>query len=278
MPDLNEKLHKSLEEISKLADEILSKSDEVETVEGEGVVEGDDVEKGLKPEDVSSDADAEDDTDKDTEDDEKDDEDVEKSEKTATVTQSSEENKDPNGDDLDEGEDKDPRKGKKASEGEVKKSFAEEIAENEELSKAIDVSDFLAEWSRIQAATIDAMRADINKSLQTSAETATILAKSFNAIMKSQNALAKSIDELRQRLEVVERTPVGRKATVAVVEKSFKHSAGVEGAGELTKSQKLEKLTNMVLQGKPGVTFHDVVAFESTGQLRPEVEAMLTEN
>jgi hypothetical protein len=97
--------------------------------------------------------------------------------------------------------------------------------------------------------------------------------------MKSQESLAKSLADLADRLEVVERTPVGRKAQVNVVEKSFNHSAGLSGEGkgqELSKAEKLTKLSDMAMQGKAGVTINDVVSYESTGFLRPEVEAMLS--
>lgn len=255
MFDLNEKLEKSLEEIEALADEVLAKSEEAanvnqegvedqgaskeaaETVEAEESADGKKVEKGLKPDEVS------DDTEEDSED--KDDKDEE-----------------------DEDEDKDDK--------DVKKSFVEMAEENEEIAKSIEVSGFLNEFTRLQGAIIDALREDVNKSLETSTHTSMVLAKSFNAIMKSQNALAKSIQELTERIEAVERQPVGRKAVVNVVEKSFSHSAGVTGSDkELTKSQKLSKLTDLALKGTEGVTIQDVIQYESTGILRPELEDIL---
>jgi hypothetical protein len=135
---------------------------------------------------------------------------------------------------------------------------------------------------------LDTLRGDINKSLETSTHTATILAKSFSAIMKSQEGLTnlvksqasalqvqeELIKSLQERLEGVERQPAVRKSVINTMEKSFDHSAGVTNAGEkqeLSKSEKIEKLTNMAIEGQNDVTINDVVAFESTGYIRPEL-------
>lgn len=264
MTDLNKDLQKSLEEIDAMADEILAKFEDTENQEVQEYIEkgitdknvvdggaqkGDNVEKAVKPEDVTEPN--EDDEGKDNNDDEDDEnkEDVEDK-----------------GDDNQEDE-------KDDKEEITQKSFTDFVAESDELSKGIEVSDFLAEFTRIHGAITDALREDVNKSLQTSTHTANILAKSFNAIMKSQNELAKSIEELRERLETVERQPVGRKAQVSIMEKSFNHSAGLdEGRKELSKAEKLNRLSDMAINGQNGVTINDVVQFESTGVLRPELE------
>lgn len=250
---VNEKLSKSLEEIEALADEILSKSEEtVELEKSEEVSEVDEesvelekseevsgeesgeIEKGIKADDVSNDAEESDDSD--------------------------------NSDDAsDDGDDE---------EEETQKSFADVLNENEIISKALDVSDFLGEFTKENAHVIDNLREDVAKSLETSAHTANILAKSFNAIMKSQSEIVKSISDLNARLDQVERQPVGRKATVNVVEKSFKHSASISG-NSLSKSQISEKLTQLAMSGK--IPVGEVISFESTGTLKPELEALINE-
>lgn len=255
MSDLNEKLNKSLEEIDRLADEVLSKSEEpekvedgvvetpeavVETPEGVTQVEGEDVEKGLKPDDVSD------------------------------------QSEDNGADEAGDKEGNDEEEDSKDDKEDVKKSFYEEAKENPEIQKGLDVSDFLNEFTRLHGQIVDSLRDDVSKSLNSSSQTATILAKSFNAIMKSQNELSKSIENLAARLDTVERQPVGRKAMVNVVEKSFNHSAGIqEPIQELSKAEKLSKLTAMAMQGNQGVAINDVIHYESTGQLRPELEKLL---
>jgi hypothetical protein len=259
MSDLN-KLEKSLAEIEALADEILSKSEQPEAIDGgnetpetveksetpEQIEDGETVEKGLKPGDVS---------------------------KEDTKQDGDVDNK-ANGEDADEDEDEDDK-----PKGEVKKSFFEEAQESSSLQKGFEVSEFLTEFTKLQGRITDALRGDVEKSLQSSAHTAQILAKSFNAIMKSQNELAKSLAALEARLTNVESQPVGRKAVVNVVEKSFNHSAGVqEPSKELSKGEKLQKLTDLALQGGQGVTIQDVINFETSDQLRPELESLFKQN
>lgn len=265
MSYLNKKeLQKSLDEIEAMADEILSKSEGTENIQ-EGVdenaqVEGD-VEKAMKPEDIS----------------EPGEDDKAESDKKANDEDKKDEKPKPK-----ESEDEEESEDESDSEDEeevTQKSFNDFVAESEELSKGVEVSDFLAEFTRVYGAITDTLRNDVNKSLQTSEHVSNILAKSFNAIMKSQNELAKSIQELSERLDSVERQPVGRKAQVSIMEKSFNHSAGLEeGKQELSKSEKLEKLSNMAINGQNGVTISDVIQFESTGTLRPELQHIFKEN
>lgn len=255
---INEKLAKSLDEIDALAEDVLSKSVETSEEEVEETTQetNDEIEKGIKADEVS-----EEEGEKDTDEGDEDKEEAEKEDKE---------------------EDED-----------TKKSFIDELSENETISKSIEVSDFLAEFTRAHGSVIDSLRGDINKSLETSTHTATILAKSFGAIMKSQEGLTnlvKSqatqlneaqglIKSLQERLDSVERQPVQRKAVVSTVEKSFNHSAGLssvtEESGVLSKSEKIAKLTQYAMEGKHGVTVNDVVTFESAGTLRPELESIL---
>lgn len=251
----DDKLSKSLEEIEALADEVLSKSQE--EVKDDNV----EIEKGLKADEI------------------------------AENTEEKEDNKE---EAQDEAEDKEEDSAENKEEDEkVEKSAVKLLQENEEIAKSIEVSDFLTQFTRINGEVIDSLRADINKSLETSAHTATILAKSFGAIMKAQESLTnlvksqseqiakqeELIKSLQTRLEELEKQPVGRKAVVSTFEKSFNYSAGLTGKDsneqKLSKSQIIEKLTELALKPNSGVTVSDVVQFESTGQLRPELEHLI---
>lgn len=258
MPNVNDNLAKSLEEIEARADEVLSKS-----VEQDEADDKEDVEKALKPDEVASDTD-----------------------------KAGSEDKDNDGDDDKKEDKKDDDKGEDKDE-DTKKSLTDEFLEDETIAKSVEVSDFLSQFTRINGDILDTLRSDINKSLETSSHTATILAKSFNAIMKSQEGLTnlvksqasalegqgELIKSLQDRLEGVEKQPAVRKSVINTMEKSFDHSAGLASAGEkqeLSKSEKVEKLTNMAMNGENGVTVNDVVSFESTGQVRPELNQYLT--
>lgn len=253
---VDEKLSKSLEEIEALADEILSKSQE--EVKDDNV----EIEKGLKADEI------------------------------AENTEEKEDNKEEAQDGTEDKEEEDSAENEEDDE-KVEKSAVKLLQENEEIAKSIEVSDFLTQFTRINGEVIDSLRADINKSLETSAHTATILAKSFGAIMKAQESLTnlvksqseqiakqeELIKSLQTRLEELEKQPVGRKAVVSTFEKSFNYSAGLTGKDsneqKLSKSQIIEKLTELALKPNSGVTVSDVVQFESTGQLRPELEHLI---
>ena len=240
--NLEEKLSKSLEEIESMAEEVIGNSEDSEDSE--------EVKKGLKAKDISdSENDEDDDEDEDDDDEDEDDDD---------------EDDDDEDDDDEDDDDED-----------VKKSFVEMMTEDEKISKALDVSDFLYEFTRKNGFIVDSLREDVQKSMETSADTAAVLAKSFGAIMSSQKQLIKSIVELNTRLNDLERQPSGRKAVVNVMEKSFNRSAGISSEGELSKSQISEKLTNLALNGK--ISISEVISFESTGQLKPEVQFLLNE-
>jgi len=238
--NLEEKLSKSLEEIESMAEEVIGNSEDLEEVK-----------KGISAKDVS---DSEDDDDEDEDDEDEDDEDED----------------DEDEDDEDEDEDDEDE-----DDEDVKKSFVEMMTEDEKISKALDVSDFLYEFTRKNGFIVDSLREDVQKSMETSVDTAAVLAKSFGAIMSSQKQLIKSIVELNTRLNDLERQPSGRKAVVNVMEKSFNRSAGISSDGELSKSQISEKLTNLALNGK--IAISEVISFESTGQLKPEVQFLLNE-
>ncbi len=250
---MDEKLIKSLEEIDKKADEVIAKSAAAKD-------EDKDSEKGsenLKADDVSDDK---------------------------ADSGESEEKKEASKEDA--GDDK-------ADDKEVQKSLADLVDEDEEMKKSLEVSEFLKSFTELNSGVLEGLRGDINKSLETSTHTATILAKSFGAIMKSQEGLmdlVKSQDvklqeanelikSLEARLEDVEKQPVVRKSVINTVEKSFNHSAGLENAGEakeLSKSEKVEKLTALALDANnSSVTVQDVLLFESTGEIRPEIEQFL---
>lgn len=259
--NLHDNLSKSLDEIEAAANAILSKSEEVDAVDKQKDLVEDALEaKAMKK---SVDADEVSDTDDDGNDEGKD------------------EGKDDDKEDEDEGEDK------------TEKSLRGALAQSEEISKGVDASEFLSEFSRIQARVVDELRFDVTKSLETSGRVSEVLSKSFAAIMKSQEGLAnlvKSqagkleesnsiIKSLQERLEVVEKTPVGRKAVVDVVEKSFAASTGTPAQkGSLDKGQTLAKMNNMIVKGVPGIAPMDLIKFESTGTMSDIVKDLVENN
>lgn len=260
--NLHDNLSKSLDEIEAAAEAILSKSEEVDAVDKQKDLVEDALEaKAMKK---SVDADEVSDTDDDGND-----------------KEGKDEGKDDAKDDEDEGEDK------------AEKSLRGELAGSEEIQKGVDASEFLSEFSRIQARVVDELRFDVTKSLDTSARVSNVLSKSFAAIMKSQEGLvdlvksqASKLEEsnsiiksLQERLEVVEKTPVGRKAVIDVVEKSFAASTGTPAQkNSLSKGEVLAKINNMIVKGVPGVVPMDLIKFESTGEMSATIKDLVENN
>jgi len=253
---MDEKLKKSLEEIDSMADEVIAKSAAKDEKDSEKAPDN------LTADEVSSDKDP------------------------GNTGAEDEKKEAPKKEDAKESDDK-------GEEKEVSKSITEIFTEDEEMKKSMEVSAFLESFTRLNGEVMEGLRNDVHKSLETSTHTATILAKSFGAIMKSQEGLSdlvksqatqlqeanELIKSLQTRLDDVEKQPAVRKSIVSTVEKSFNHSAGLENAGEekeLSKSEKLEKLTSLAMDANnPSVTVNDVVLFESTGELRPEIAQYL---
>src|SRR5699024_7228049 len=88
-------------------------------------------------------------------------------------------------------------------------------------------------------------------------------------LISNQTDFEKSVNT---KVDAYAAEPRQRKSTANVMEKSFQHSAGLANDGELSKSETLEKLTQMAIAGENGVTAHDVMNYESSDTLRPEVE------
>lgn len=190
--------------------------------------------------------------------------------------------------------DKAPAKKEEApkKEEDTKKSFREELEDNETISKSIDASDFLSEFANVSAGAIDGLRAELSKSLEGNARVNDVLAKGLQAVLTSQSTLVNTINQqaeliksLQGRVDEVEKQPVPRKAAVTVIEKGFNHSAGLgqeqpQGGQpqELSKGEKLAKMSNMLMKGVQGITVNDVVKYESTGQMSLQVKDLLENN
>lgn len=180
----------------------------------------------------------------------------------------------------DEDEDEDEGKVEKAQyskddgdDDEAKKSLSDHAQAHEEVRKGLEMSSFLGGWVDTQSealrSTESRMVSSINKSLRDLGERS----EAFNAeLAKSVAALAEVMSLQAQRIEQLESTPArGPKSMQGVqpVEKSFNGQPGGDGE-QLTKSQVLDTLVDMVEKGNISAT--EVVRFESTKQLTPELE------
>lgn len=99
------------------------------------------------------------------------------------------------------------------------------------------------------------------------------LLKSQAEMIGKQNELIKSLET---RIDELEHKPVGRKAVLDVVEKSFNKSTyQPEEQKQLSKGEVLNKMSNLLMSGAEGITVDDIIRFESTGFLNQNVKDLL---
>lgn len=154
------------------------------------------------------------------------------------------------------------------------KSLVEHASENEDVSKGLEMSHFLAGWARVQDMSLQSAEARIVDKVTKSLARIAQEDGAFQVeLAKSVGALAEVMALQGQRLEQLESTPArGPKSAQTphpqVVEKSFGHG-GAPQAEQLQKSQVLDTMLDMV--HKSLLPAQEVVKFESTGELREEL-------
>lgn len=160
----------------------------------------------------------------------------------------------------------------------VEKSLEQELNANENVRKALEVSEFLSEMVKSISTVIESQRTDLNKSVQSTKDTQEIMAKSFQGMVKAQVAilgmqsdLSKSLKAINTRLAKIEAQPQVRKSAATAtsakpIEKSFAASLGgaPKADNKLTKSQASAKLFAAYNSGDAAV-MNDILALEGTG-------------
>lgn len=152
-----------------------------------------------------------------------------------------------------------------------KNPFAKSLLENEDVSKGLEVSSFLAGWANVNSEALSGVEARLAKSLgQTHQEQ-----REYNAeLAKSIVGLAEVLTLQSQRIEQLESTPARAPKSATAVEKSFGAGGAAAPEGEqLSKSQVLGTMTEMVQSGDLSAT--EVVKFESTNVLASDLDAKI---
>lgn len=168
----------------------------------------------------------------------------------------------------------------------VGKSVKAIMEGNEDVQKALEVSDFLLALTEATSDAIEGIRKSVNDSISSQSQISNVMVKSVNALAKAQTSIIKSIDSIRgdlanmvERMDALERVPMTRKsissAGVNVVERPLAKSVGAAASTTLSKSEVAAKMSDMILKGEPGITAMDVLSFEAGAELRPEVKAKL---
>ncbi len=140
--------------------------------------------------------------------------------------------------------------------------------ESDDIKKGMEVSDFLSDMITQVGESIDNMN-ELMKSEVTGVHEA------VKEIAKSLKDVGEATLQLTQRMTEIEKTPIGvRKSVLTHLEKGIARFG--EGDKELNKSQVLTKMVGLVEKGGTIVTTDDVISFENSGKIRPEVEELIT--
>lgn len=154
-------------------------------------------------------------------------------------------------------------------EEEEEESVTKGLTENEDMQKSLDVSEFLSEQHTELVKALGGLEDKINSSDSRQHEFNILLAKSMARV-------GKLVKSLSGRMEVIEEQPVGKpRSTAKPLQKAF---GGQEQAPTLTKSQVMDQLVNLAMNGSapPDVSMEHVIAkFESSNILDKRVKPLL---
>jgi len=182
-----------------------------------------------------------------------------------------------------------PAKEEKEKACDMAKSFSNTVAENQTLTEALEMSDFLQEFAKafgtglgeLETRTADmiekgfnAIIEHVNEAIEAKfAEQGEFNKSLAEAVVNIGHGVAGSISQAEEAANQPAAAPKSQLVSVPggqqVMNKSF---AGPAGA-EISKAQKLDMLTDMVTKGQLSST--EVIKYETTGQLRPDLDAQV---
>lgn len=163
----------------------------------------------------------------------------------------------------------------------VDKSLESTLKGNDNVRKALEVSEFLDELVKGLSTILTGHKAEIQKSITSSEYSSEIIAKSMQGLFKSQKAVIETITDLSKsnaallkRLGKLEAQPLVRKSvqTAQALDKSFGTSTTEATGSKLSKSQAVMKLTEAYEKGNSDLR-NDILALEGTGDF-----GVLTDN
>jgi len=166
-------------------------------------------------------------------------------------------------------------------------SFQDQFADDEDLQKGYEVSDFLERHSQLTAAALDQVQSTLRKSLdgyQDRASTFNVqLAKSLRGMAQLAQSQESLIKSLAERLETVENMPLPRQGVTRQSQVLNKSMLGgeVDQGDRLSKAEVFTALEQMAMSGKintpSGQPITEAVAMlETSGQISKSLLADVT--
>lgn len=185
----------------------------------------------------------------------------------------------------------------------LEKSIRDTFEGEEVIKKSMDASEFLASVVEVLAKSIAGHSYEVHQQAQQSSLSNDVLAKSLQASLSLNKAMATEIEVLKQQqddlvksitsgfedmknfvsaqMEEISHQPAGLRksvSNVSVHERNFQKSlnGAQTGIENLSKSEVLASLNNLMYSGNPLVTANDIISYESGAPLRPEVAQLIS--
>ena len=177
------------------------------------------------------------------------------------------------GKDKDKGKDEDDDPDDDEDDAMQKSLQGQIVGDSETMRKAIEVSDFLEGivegMSRVMAGALvrlDQMEKSLAALTKTQRVSNEVMAKSLRGIHDHQKSLGRLATGSRKSI-----------TSTTVLEKSFVGNDGDSGDkfASMSKTQKAELLTDLLMKGHNGITAGDIVNVESSGNIPPHLVEVL---
>lgn len=185
----------------------------------------------------------------------------------------------------------------------LEKSIRQEFEGSEEIRKSIDASEFLSAVVEVLVKSLSEHSYGIKEVEEHSSVSNEVLAKSLQATLAMNKSMQAEIETLRtqntdlvksvndgfdamksfisERMNEISHQPVAMRKSVgniSVHDRNFQKSltGSRSGIENLSKSEVLGTLNNLMYSGNPLVTANDIISYESGAPLRPEVAQLIS--
>ena len=187
------------------------------------------------------------------------------------------------------GKAKDDDKDKEKFGYDMGKSVDQAVQGSDTLQKGIEVSQFLSEFAKAMGAGFEGVEARLDAKVQAVGQQLFDSLTSFaseqgefnkslaQGVVNIGHGVAGSIEQVQQVAEMPAAAPRSQQLQVlpggqgqGFVQKSFEGPAGAEG---ISKSMVADAMNDMIQKGEHGITPLEVIKFDTTGELRPDLQA-----
>jgi hypothetical protein len=170
------------------------------------------------------------------------------------------------------------------------KSLPQAVQDSEPLRKGIEVSQFLSEFAKAMGAGFEGVEARLDAKVQAvgqalfdqltafAAEQGEFNKSLAQGVVNIGHGVAGSIQQVQEvaempvgapRTQQLQVLPGGQQQGQQFVQKSFGGQPGMEN---ISKAMVADVMSDMIHKGEPGITPLEVIKYDTTGELRPDLQ------